>query len=80
MASTILSPFRKGVAVVKSDATVLPGTSGLYVGGAGDVAVRWVDGGTTTISAVPVGSVLDISVDQVLSTGTTATLILALYK
>jgi hypothetical protein len=80
MSTTILTPFRKAVAVTTSDATVLPVTDGLYIGGAGAVAVRTSDGGTATFSAVPVGSVLNIAVDQVLATGTTATLILALYR
>jgi hypothetical protein len=69
-----------GVAVTKSDSTVLNGTRALYIGGTGDVAVR-MEGGqnSLTFSAVPSGTTLPIRVDQVLSTGTTATLILALW-
>lgn len=67
------------VVVTKSDATILPPTRAIYVGGAGDVAVTMADGTTGTFSAVVAGSVLPIQVTQVLSTGTTATLILALY-
>lgn len=66
------------VAVTKSDATVIAPTRGLYVGGTGDVAVRMVSGNTATFSAVAVG-ILPIQVNKVLSTGTSATLILALY-
>lgn len=73
------SPSYKAVAVTKSDATLLPQTRGIYVGGTGDVAVKMADGGTVTFSAVPVGTILPIQVTQVLSTNTTATLMLALY-
>jgi hypothetical protein len=72
------SPAFKAVAVTKSDATILEKTRALYIGGTGDVAVRMADGSAVTFSAVPVG-ILPIQVDQVKSTGTTATLILALY-
>lgn len=68
-----------GFAVTKSDATVFqPMTKALYVGGTGDVAVRMADGTALTFSAVPAGAVLPIQVQQVLLTGTTATLILGL--
>ena len=66
-------------AVTKSDSTVIPTTRGLYVGGAGDVAVRHANGDLVTYSAVPAGTDLAIQVDKVLSTGTTATLIIAQY-
>jgi hypothetical protein len=72
-------PAHGAVAVTKSDSTVLPTTRSLYIGGAGDVAVVTADGQTVTFSAVPVGSVLPIQVTKVMSTNTTATLILALY-
>lgn len=69
-----------GVAITKSDATVLsPFLRALYVGGTGDVAVRMMDGTTPTFSAVPAGTLLPIQVDKVLSTGTTATLMVGLY-
>lgn len=65
--------------VTPSDATVFNVTRGLYVGGLGDVAVRMADGTSVTFSNVANGTLLPLQVDQVLSTGTTATLILALY-
>lgn len=74
-----LAPASKVVAVTPSDVTVIPATRALYIGGAGAVAVVMLDGTTATFSAVPVGTTLNISVTKVLSTGTTATLILALY-
>lgn len=67
------------VALTKSDATVFGMTRGLYIGGAGDVAVRMKDGTTPTFSGATTGSILPIQVDKLLSTGTTATLVLALY-
>lgn len=70
-----------GAAVTKSDATVLdPPTRGIYVGGAGDVAVRFASGqNSVTIPSVPAGTILPIAVDKVLSTGTTATGMVALW-
>lgn len=71
--------YRGAFAVTKSDSTILEGVRGLYVGGAGAVAVVLRDRVTSVIfSAVPVGTILPIEVTQVLSTGTDATLILAL--
>jgi hypothetical protein len=66
------------VAVTKSDSTIIPTTRGLYIGVTGDVAVRHTDGATVTYKAAPVG-ILSVQVDRVLSTGTTATDIVALY-
>lgn len=68
----------KAVAVTKSDSTVLSTTRALYVGGAGDVAVTMRDGSVVTFSAVPAGTFLPLRVTKVMSTNTTATLILAL--
>lgn len=66
------------VAVVKSDATVFPKTRALYIGVTGDVAVRMAGGTSVTFKAVPVG-ILQVQVDMVKSTSTTATDMLALY-
>ena len=67
------------VALTKSDSTVIGMTRALYIGGSGDVAVRMKDGSTATFSGATAGSILPIQVDKLLSTGTTATLVLALY-
>lgn len=64
--------------VTPSDTTVLPYTKGIYVGGTGDVAVVMNDGSSATFKAMPIGMYL-LSVTKVMSTGTTATNILALY-
>ena len=46
---------------------------GLYIGGAGNVAVTGEDGQDVTFTAVPVGTVLRLRVRKVKATGTTAT-------
>lgn len=73
-------PMTGGFGVTKSDATVFAQpTRAVYVGGVGDVAVTYLDGTTDTLKAVPTGTMLNIRVTQVLSTGTTATNISGLY-
>lgn len=74
------SPAIQAFAVTKSDTTVFPRpTKALYVGGAGDVAVLLADDTSPVVfSAVPAGTFLPVRVSKVLSTGTTATLILGL--
>lgn len=71
-------PGHGAVAVTPSDSTVLPVTRALYVGTTGNVAVMMADDMTITFSTVPVG-ILPIQVQKVLSTGTTASNIIALY-
>lgn len=73
--------FDSSLTIVKSDTVVFPRPiRALYVGGTGDVAVRMYGDQTTPIfKAVPVGAVLPISADQVLSTGTTATLLVGIF-
>ena len=67
-------------AITPSDSTVLPKqTRGIYVGGAGNVAVTMADGSTATFNAIAVGVVHLLSVTKVMATGTTATNIVALY-
>jgi hypothetical protein len=65
------------VAVTPSD-TAEQRFSGLYIGGAGDVAIKGVSGAAVTFKAVPVGTILPITTAAVMSTNTTATLILGL--
>lgn len=77
-----MEPADGAFAVVKSDATILSGVRGLYIGGAGDLTVEMLNpesvSATVVFSAVPAGTVLPIGVERVLATGTTATLIVAL--
>ena len=62
------------VNVTPSDATVLaPTWGGLFVGGAGNVAVITMEGTTLTFTGVTAGSILPIVVTKVRATGTTAT-------
>lgn len=74
---------RSAVAITKSDSTTYDGSNGgqingIYVGGTGDVAVVTANGETVTFSAVPVGTILPITVSKIMSTNTTATLMLGL--
>ncbi|MFD2235927.1 spike base protein, RCAP_Rcc01079 family [Aureimonas populi] len=79
-ASTASGPANRLFAVTPSDTQSLPFvTTGLYVGGAGDLAVLdRATGQTVVLRAVPAGSVLPIRVARVLATGTTATDIVGL--
>lgn len=73
------APAGYAAAVTPNDNTDLTYTArALYIGGAGNVAVITQDGQTVTFTAVPVGSFLPVKVSRVLSTGTTATNIVAL--
>jgi hypothetical protein len=69
----------QGTLLTKSDSTVIPVTRALWVGGVGDVAVTFADGGVVTLSAVPAGTLLPVRVTKLMSTNTTATLVVALY-
>lgn len=74
------SPARRAVAVSPDDDAPLTFvTKALYVGGAGDVTVRPLEGVADCIfSAVPAGSILPVRVSHVRAEGTTATAIVAL--
>jgi hypothetical protein len=72
------APAHGAVAITPSDVTVIPVTRSIYVGTTGNINVRMADGQTLVFPTVPVG-VLAIQVDQVLSTSTTASNIIALY-
>lgn len=50
----------------------------IYVGGAGNVAVTTEGGDVTTFTAPPVGSIIPVSTQKVMATGTTATLLVGL--
>jgi len=66
------------LAVTKSDATLIPTTRALYVGGTGDVVVTMAeDENVVTFVGVPAGSILPIQVIKVMA-ATTATNIVAL--
>lgn len=73
--------FRKAAAVTKSDSTVV-NCEGFYVGGTGNVAIIAKDDPTdtaVTLTACIVGQVYPIACKKIMSTNTTATLIVALF-
>jgi len=77
---TLALSYGSAAAVTPSDTTII-NCRALYVGGAGNVAVKTTSGATAvTFTAPPVGTILPINIDggQVMATNTTATLIIAL--
>jgi len=66
-------------AVTPSDSADLPQFSVIYVGGAGSVKVTTAQGSAVTFSGVNAGTVIPVRVRRVWSTGTTATLITAVF-
>lgn len=81
--NSISGPAGSAVAIDLSstDATLGYVSRGIYVGGAGDVKVDMAgpQAGTVTFSAVPAGTLLPIRVSKVYKTGTTATLLIAVW-
>ena len=73
-------PLRNAVAVTKSDSTVYsPNLQAWYVGGAGNVAIFTPGGHTVTFTACIVGTVYYVQAAKIMSTNTTATLIVGLW-
>lgn len=74
-------PAMVGFAITPNDSTNLTTvTRAIYVGGAGDLVVRFPGSSTSiTFNDVPAGTVLPICVTRVLSTGTVATELIGLY-
>ena len=67
------------VAITPSDSTVFTEyTRAIYCGGDGTVTVR-MESGNNCVFTVVTGLVLPVRVDKVLSTGTSATNLVALY-
>ena len=70
----------RGAAVTASDATVVPQTRGIWVGGAGNLAVIFAgDSAAVTLVGVAAGTMLPIQVTKVMATNTTATSIVELF-
>lgn len=80
-ANTLDGPAWNAASVTAADANLprLP-TTGIWVGGTGNLTVQMAGGGTVAFNSVPAGTYLPIRVDRVNSTGTTATAIVALYN
>ena len=74
------SPAAGVLAITPSDSISLPRiTRGVYVGGAGSVSALMADGTSAVFAGVQAGSLLPLRATRINATGTTATLILALY-
>lgn len=71
--------YTKAAAVTPSDSTVVNARA-LYIGGAGNVAIKTdASAAAVTFTAPPVGSIIPVQSYIVMSTNTTATLIVALF-
>jgi hypothetical protein len=78
--NNVVDPASNAAAVTPNDSTDLTYTSrALFVGGAGNVAVIMAGGQTVTFTGVTAGALLPVRVSRVLSTGTTATTITAVW-
>ena len=67
-------------AVITPGASALANvTRGIYVGGTGTLNVTTLGGTTTLFSAIPVGTIIPVRATHILSTSTTATLIVAMW-
>lgn len=82
----IVNHYTKAVAVVPDDAVNLVRqstadnlTTALFVGGAGVVAAVFQDGSVVNFTCTA-GQILPIRIKRVNTTGTTATLMVALYQ
>lgn len=62
-----------------SDSANIANCRAIYVGGAGDIVLVGSDDATATFTAVPAGVILPCGAKRVNLTGTTATLLLALF-
>lgn len=73
-------PAKRLEAVTPSDATVLVGVRGIYIGVSGDIAIV-AKGGTAPVTLVgaAAGSWYPIMATKVMATGTTAASIVAMY-
>jgi len=81
-ASGVTTPAAHAEAITPADTDLDNFTRSIYVGGAGNLAVRMAgDEGDTDVvfSSVPAGSVLPIRVKQIRTTSTTATNIVAIW-
>lgn len=86
MADRDIYAATQGRAVTPTDNTAIPVCRALWVGGAGNLVVKFADvqdvtvaGNTVTLTGVPAGTLLPIAVKCVQSASTTATSIVALY-
>jgi hypothetical protein len=79
-ARSLTSPPEHAFEIAPNDAAPLPFvTRALYVGGAGDVALRLMGGAEVTFRGLQAGSMIPIRADMVRSAGTTATGLIGLW-
>lgn len=79
-ARSLTSPPENAAAIVPSDgADLAEVTRALYVGGAGDVALRMAGGELVTLANLPAGTLIPLRVARVLASGTTATALVGLW-
>jgi hypothetical protein len=73
-------PATRCIAITPSDSVAVPiAIKGIYVGGAGDLAVTaQSDGAAVTFKAVPVGTIIPVRAKLVMATNTTATLLIGM--
>lgn len=73
-------PSGKSLAITPSDTLPIPVGRALYVGGAGNITGRLVDDTADTVwTAIAAGAILPLRFAYIRATGTTATLMLALF-
>lgn len=72
-----IGPYTYGTVLTKSDSTIVS-CRGLYVGGAGNLNIKTLNGDTVLLTGALVGTVYPIAITQLLSTSTTATLVACL--
>ncbi len=72
--------YSRAVAVTPSDSTDLTGCKAIYVGGAGNLSLRMLNGGATLVFTAPTqGRVIDVPpIDRIMA-ATTATLLIAYF-
>lgn len=80
LSSNDTAPGRQWVAITPSDATILPVTlRAIYVGGDGNLALEDHDGNVEVFTGLTAGSLLPLRPRKVMSTDTTATLVIGIY-
>lgn len=73
------APAHRAAAVTLHDTNEIECTRGVYVGGAGNLKVDMAGGGTVTFSGLAAGTFMPVQITRAYATGSTATLVLALY-
>lgn len=73
-------PYTSAVAIDVSaaDQDLVISCRGIFVGGAGNLALRFVDGTTITLTGCAAGTVYRFCANRIVKTGTTATNLVAL--